>query len=101
MTEPYRNSSAYLVDRHVDGGLGDRVAVRHEGRDTSYAELLAATARAGVAWQSLGVRREERVMLCMPDTPQLLAGILGAFRIGAVSYTHLRAHETDSYLVCR
>ena len=21
--------------------------------------------------------------------------------IGAVSYTHLRAHETDSYLVCR
>ncbi|HZI97311.1 MAG TPA: benzoate-CoA ligase family protein [Actinomycetales bacterium] len=85
MTEPYRNASAYLVDRHVDGGLGDRVAVRHEGRDTSYAELLAATARAGGAWQSLGVRREERVMLCMPDTPQLLAGILGAFRIGAVA----------------
>ena len=22
-------------------------------------------------------------------------------RVGAVSYTHLRAHETDSYLVCR
>ena len=21
--------------------------------------------------------------------------------LGAVSYTHLRAHETDSYLVCR
>src|SRR5665647_875336 len=24
-----------------------------------------------------------------------------AFRIASVSYTHLRAHETDSYLVCR
>src|SRR5680860_1789527 len=24
-----------------------------------------------------------------------------AFGSGAVSYTHLRAHETDSYLVCR
>ena len=23
------------------------------------------------------------------------------FGAGAVSYTHLRAHETDSYLVCR
>ena len=23
------------------------------------------------------------------------------YRIDAVSYTHLRAHETDSYLVCR
>src|SRR5680860_1454029 len=25
----------------------------------------------------------------------------GDGRIGSVSYTHLRAHETDSYLVCR
>ena len=24
-----------------------------------------------------------------------------ANRVKAVSYTHLRAHETDSYLVCR
>ena len=79
------NAAAYLVDRHVKEGRGDRVAVRHEGSDTTYAELLAATAKAGGAWQALGVRREERVMFCMPDTPQLLAGILGAFRIGAVA----------------
>ena len=26
---------------------------------------------------------------------------VGVFSNGAVSYTHLRAHETDSYLVCR
>ena len=25
----------------------------------------------------------------------------GCFEYGSVSYTHLRAHETDSYLVCR
>ena len=31
---------------------------------------------------------------------QDLADIDGA-DLGAVSYTHLRAHETDSYLVCR
>ena len=36
-----------------------------------------------------------------------LAGDYGALQtalndwLGAVSYTHLRAHETDSYLVCR
>ena len=28
-------------------------------------------------------------------------GILGYITRIAVSYTHLRAHETDSYLVCR
>src|SRR5665647_1482621 len=26
---------------------------------------------------------------------------IGKYRIPPVSYTHLRAHETDSYLVCR
>src|SRR5664279_2397030 len=30
-----------------------------------------------------------------------LGGIGKAFNRVAVSYTHLRAHETDSYLVCR
>src|SRR5665647_1594149 len=25
----------------------------------------------------------------------------GPYTVSAVSYTHLRAHETDSYLVCR
>src|SRR5665647_3852708 len=29
------------------------------------------------------------------------AGVVEAVGQGAVSYTHLRAHETDSYLVCR
>src|SRR5665647_1763991 len=28
-------------------------------------------------------------------------GILGLHRASTLSYTHLRAHETDSYLVCR
>src|SRR5680860_23831 len=32
---------------------------------------------------------------------QSLVGALGLVAIVPVSYTHLRAHETDSYLVCR
>ena len=32
----------------------------------------------------------------------LVVGLLaGCSTISSVSYTHLRAHETDSYLVCR
>src|SRR5665647_3888854 len=49
----------------------------------------------------------------VPPTVDLLRGLLGPIvevlaaqgeaegDAGAVSYTHLRAHETDSYLVCR
>ena len=31
----------------------------------------------------------------------LILGSLPSVKSRAVSYTHLRAHETDSYLVCR
>ena len=32
---------------------------------------------------------------------QLMGKVTGDIRVLPVSYTHLRAHETDSYLVCR
>ena len=31
------NVAAWLVDRHVDEGRGDRVAIRCQGRSTTYA----------------------------------------------------------------
>src|SRR5664279_6423672 len=40
----------------------------------------------------------------LEETMQAFADVVRqgkALYIGAVSYTHLRAHETDSYLVCR
>ena len=38
------------------------------------------------------------IKLCM-ETPCLCS--FQGHKYGPVSYTHLRAHETDSYLVCR
>src|SRR5664279_575855 len=39
---------------------------------------------------------------CLPATSRIsFRDGSGACDIGTVSYTHLRAHETDSYLVCR
>src|SRR5665647_3800631 len=42
---------------------------------------------------------------CAQDSASVTRGTLVALRppkrIASVSYTHLRAHETDSYLVCR
>ncbi len=40
------NAAAWLVDRHVDEGRGDRIAVRCEGVDTTYGELLTELFRA-------------------------------------------------------
>lgn len=84
MTLPF-NAATYLVDRHVDAGSGDRPAVRHGGKDISYAELRDETARVAGALRRLGMRRDERVMCCMSDSPELLTTILAAFRAGLVA----------------
>jgi benzoate-CoA ligase family protein len=84
MTEPF-NAATYLVDRHVDAGRGDRTAVRYQGRDISYAHLRDDSARVAAALVRLGLHRDERVMCCMADSPELLATILAAFRSGRVA----------------
>ena len=79
------NAAGYLVDRHVEAGDGDRVAVRYQGADTTYADLAGDTARVAAALLRLGLHREERVMCCMSDTPELLTTILASFRAGLVA----------------
>ncbi|MDQ4007305.1 MAG: benzoate-CoA ligase family protein [Actinomycetota bacterium] len=87
MTTPPQpfNAATYLVDRNVDSGRGDHPAVRYDGGDTSYAGLADDTARVAAALRRLGMHREDRVLCCMADTPELLTTILAAFRAGMVA----------------
>ncbi|MGH9004123.1 MAG: benzoate-CoA ligase family protein, partial [Acidimicrobiia bacterium] len=50
----------------------------------TYSQLLTLACRAGRALAERGVRREERVLLVLDDTPAFPAAFLGAIRIGAV-----------------
>jgi benzoate-CoA ligase family protein len=79
------NAADLLVDRHVDNGDGGRVALRSQGRSTTYLELheLSRAFAGGVA--GLGVHRGDRVMFVSADRVELVAGIVGAFRLGAVA----------------
>ena len=78
------NACTYLVDRHVEAGGGDRTAVTGAGGSLSYAELLERVCRMASGLRDLGVRPEERVLIYLPDSPDMLALILGAMRVGAV-----------------
>jgi benzoate-CoA ligase family protein len=78
------NSAAWLVDRHVEEGRGDRVAVRCEGVDTTYAELQAEVFRAQHALAELGVAAGDRVALVLNDDLTFPAWYLGAQRSGIV-----------------
>jgi len=78
------NAADYLVDRHLREGHGARTAVVTSTRTLTYRELAQEVHRVAGGLRRLGVRPEERVMLCMADDVELLTGILGAMYLGAV-----------------
>ena len=98
-------NSGTLVDRQLEAGRGDKVAIRCAGVQTTYAQLHANVCRAGSALGELGVGREDRVLLILDDTPTFPALFLGAMRSGAVpapvsfldTTENFRHYATDSY----
>jgi acetyl-CoA synthetase len=83
------NVAVNCVDRHVDAGLGDKVALHWEGepgdrRTVTYAELLREVARAAHALTALGVRAGDRVVVYLPVLVETVVATLAIARIGAV-----------------
>ncbi|MGH9380255.1 MAG: benzoate-CoA ligase family protein [Thermoanaerobaculia bacterium] len=74
----------FLTARLEEGG-GDRVALRLENGDLSYADVEAMASRAAHLLRDLGVRREERVFIALPDGPEFVAALFGSFKLGAVA----------------
>lgn len=101
MAEPF-NAAQYLVDRHVEGGHGDRVAVRAPSGTLTYAELAAEVRRVASGLRTLGIGPERRVLMCMVDEVELFTGILAAMHLGAVAVpvsTMLRGTELAKLVV--
>src|SRR5438552_13778630 len=78
------NVGADLLDRNLDAGRGDKVAIHSAGGDVSYRELFELSCGAARTLAELGVRREERVVIVAFDSPGWVAAFLGAIRHGAV-----------------
>lgn len=79
------NAAHYLVDRHVEAGEGDRTAVISGPTRLSYAELRDQSSAFAAGLRALDVRTGERVLFVCSDRPELLVGLLGAWRHGAVA----------------
>jgi acetyl-CoA synthetase len=82
------NVAYNCVDRHVEAGNGDRVAIHFEGepgdtRTLSYADLQREVSRAANALLSLGVGTGDRVAIYMPMIPETVIAMLACARIGA------------------
>src|SRR5437773_5097070 len=79
------NASVYLLDRQVEAGRGEHLAVTGPAGSLTYAELAQRVAELAAGLQALGVRPEERVLLVTSDQPETVITFLALLRMGAVA----------------
>ncbi|GGU49409.1 acetate--CoA ligase [Lentzea flava] len=83
------NVAYNCVDRHVESGHGEQVAIHWEGepgdsRAITYAELQREVSKAANALASLGIGAEDRVAIYMPMIPEAIFAMLACARLGAM-----------------
>jgi len=82
------NASYNCLDRHIEAGLGDRVAFHWRGeegeeREITYAWLHEQTQRAANALKAHGVKTGDVVGIFLPMIPEVIVAMLACARIGA------------------
>ena len=84
------NTCWNAVDRHVEGGRGEQVAIIHDSPVTNsvsritYAELRDRVARLAGALRAQGIEKGDRVIIYMPMVPEAIEAMLACTRIGAI-----------------
>ena len=83
------NAAYNCVDRHVEAGKGDQVAIHFVGependtRDITYAELQTEVMKAANALENLGIGKGDTVAIYLPMIPEAAIAMLACARIGA------------------
>ena len=82
------NVAYNCVDRHVEDGHGDQVAIHWEGepgdsRTITYNELKSQVSKAANALTELGVQAGDRVAIQLPMIPEAVFAMLACARLGA------------------
>ena len=96
------NASYNCIDRHINEGHGEDIAIIWEGNDPnqsrkfSYNDLLKEVSQFANALKELGVQKGDRVCLYMQMIPELAIAVLACARIGAVHSVVFGAFSSDS-----
>jgi benzoate-CoA ligase family protein len=78
------NLADYYLFERVREGRGERVALRYGDRSWTYAEVADRSAAVARALAELGVPREHRVYIVLPDMPPFAWALFGTLAHGAV-----------------
>jgi benzoate-CoA ligase len=77
------NAASYFVDRHIEDGRPDKVAIECGEVQVTYRQLFERVNQVGNGLRTLGVRIEERVFLLLLDSPEFAVSFFGAIRLSS------------------
>ncbi|MDX9706970.1 MAG: AMP-binding protein, partial [Azospira sp.] len=83
------NVSYNCLDKNVEAGLGDRVAIIFEADDgkvtrVTYKELLVKTSQFANAMKARGIKKGDRVVIYLPMSVEGIVAMQACARIGAI-----------------
>jgi acetyl-CoA synthetase len=97
------NISYNSLDRHVEAGKGEKVALIWEpeppnepNRILTYKDLLAEVSRLANALKRLGIKKGDRVGIYLPMIPEAVIAMQACVRIGAVHTVVFSAFSAES-----
>lgn len=88
--DAYLNTCYNALDRHVEAGHGDRLALIHDSAVThtvttfTYSQITDEVSRIAGALRERGVGSGDRVVIYLPMVPEAVMAMLACARIGAV-----------------
>lgn len=91
------NAVERMIDANVAAGLADKPAFVDPTGSLSYGALQRASVRVASMLTALGIERENRIALLMPDTVDFPAVFWGAIRAGIVPVCLNTMLTTDQY----
>src|SRR5690606_5033832 len=78
------NAAHDLIERNLEAGRGDQVAFIDDRSAITYGELAKRVNRFASGLRSIGIEREDRILLCMLDTIDWPTVFLGAIKAGVI-----------------
>ena len=91
------NFAADVLKRNLDAGRGDKPAYIDPRGTWTYGQLAERVERFGHALRTLGIRREERILICLLDTIDWPTAFLGAVKAGVVAVPVNTLMTEDDY----
>lgn len=78
------NVAAYFIEGNLEQGHGERIAYYHQDQTYTYQSVSDYVRRTAALFGDLGVERENRIAILLPDSPDLVFAFWGAIWMGAV-----------------